>query len=216
MQAAFIAMAVATISNAANAQRARECVAVPASRTASLDSAQQALGFRLYWPAIEACGPERIVAALWTPERDRDGDFGSRIALLRPTDGRSFVAVSFSRGFLESSLPRVRAFEARGRVLALADLGDEGGSWGIEAFEVLRDSLLALGRLDVGKSSRDDENDGSAFSHLAVALSAGEWQVSFDTVVVLEPNRDSRSVIEASPRRPARFRAHGGTWRRLP
>lgn len=200
------------------AQPARECATVPPARTASLDSAQQARGDRLWWPAVEACGPHRIVASLPAPERDHPEDFGARVVLLRPTGGHdltAFAAVSFSRGFLESTSPRLRAFSAGGRVLVLADLGDEGGSWGIEAFEVIQDSLRALGRLEVGKGSRDDENDGSAFQHLSVALRSRRWEVSFDTVVVLRPNRDSRAVVYADPHRPVRFRAADGTWSRV-
>ena len=119
-------------------------------------------------------------------------------------------------GLGDSNAPDLRVYEAMGRVFLLADLGDEGGSWGFATYEAVGDSLRELGRLDVGKASRDDENDQSAVNHVSVRLSAGQWEVGFDTTIVLRPNHESREVVAASPTRPVTFRIEARKWRRLP
>jgi len=215
VSAKFVLLAL-TISVSLQSQDARPCPEVEDRTRRAVQIALSAEDDDAPLPLQSLCRPGIGAVALLSAKRDRPTDYGPRVALIRFGDAMPVRVAAVTPGLSDSQVPDVRVFEAVGRVLLLADLGDEGGSWGFATYEAVGDSLRELGLLDVGKASRDDENDQSAVNHLSVRISAGQWEVRFDTTIVLRPNQDSRAVLAASPLRPVTFRIAEGKWRRVP
>jgi hypothetical protein len=158
------------------------------------------------------CGKLReLIASAWLPGRDTPGDYGPRVVTLRPT-GDGWALAEVTRGLGDSHLPPIRLFASADRVLVLAGLGDEGGSWGIATYEIIDGKLAGRGLLDVGLPT--DEDDQSALDDVRVSLVAGHWQSSLRKTVVLRPNQDTRAVIRFRPPRTITFRLTDAGWNR--
>lgn len=211
-----VALLVLTVPASLRSQDARLCPEVDDSTRRAVQIALSAANDDAPLPLQSLCRPGIGAVALLSAKRDRPTDYGPRVALIRFGEAMPVRVASVTPGLSDSQVPDIRVFEATGRVFLLADLGDEGGSWGFATYEAVGDSLRELGLLDVGKASRDDENDQSAVNHLSVRLSAGQWEVRFDTTIVLRPNQDTRAVVPASRLRPVTFHIAAGKWRRVP
>ncbi len=175
----------------------RECPAAPES-PARVSGSLESLG-----------GPQTTVAtvvpikgmALWLaltrlPARDLASDYGWRVALLADS-GSVAVIRAVSAGEIDSYRPIVRVFDADSVQLVLVQLGDEGGSWGIDTYEVRSLLLLPLGKLDIGRPT--EENDQYLIGDVVVERTTADWQVGATGPVVLHPNQRTRRVIRGAP-----------------
>jgi hypothetical protein len=159
--------------------------------------------------------PSLVIASGWIPAWDDSVDYGPRLLVFRQLEPHRYNLAFVSAGLLESALPYLYLFEAGSRVLILADVGDEG-SWGLDSYELVADSLAGLGILDVGiPAAYEDEPDESAIEHVSVLLRQGRWRAYFDTTVVLRPNHAQDRDVLADARLPIAFEQALPFWHRL-
>jgi hypothetical protein len=170
-----------------------------------------------------AGGPESVVASVYPlcgdsgrsialavlPTRDLGLDYGWRLVLMLDSAGVPIVTFA-SHGAIDSYRPSVRVFRAGAQYLVLAQRGDEGGSWGIETFEVRRHILTSIGTLDVGRPSAD--NDQPNLDAAQVDYTSGGWRVGFPTTVVLWPNQAKRKVIRPAAGQNLWLSPAGAEW----
>jgi hypothetical protein len=155
-----------------------------------------------------------VLAAGEAPGADSDRDYGPRLFLFRQERGAP-VLKSWSIGLWDSVVPDLLAVTSGGKVLVLADIGNEG-SWGIETFEVVGDSLVKRGTLDIGTALEEYGNDASALPYVTIQRTATSWVASVDTAIVLAPNQEAPRRQELTNWQKARFVPGLPVWTLLP
>jgi len=166
-----------------------------------------------FGPFLVLCGQPVAVAAAWVPARDDSSDYGPRLVVL--TRRPHWAVREIQHGMLDTALPDLFAYQVGQRVLLIADIGNEG-SWGLGTFELRGDTLVALGFLDVGLPAPfNSEPDETAIHHASISLAGAQWRVSFDTVIVVQPNQPAskRRLLLGKP--PFVFEQQAGTWHLL-
>jgi hypothetical protein len=150
------------------------------------------------------------------PDRDIGDERGWRVALLIDSAGGPHLRY-VTTGFMDSHRPELRLFRSGLEHLVLIGLGDEGGSWGMAAFDVGPFQVSSLGILDVGlpAESSDPGNDQSALMVAHVERRVNGWQVGFGKPIALYPNQDRRVVRTPARGQKLWFRP-GGDWRLAP
>ena len=156
-----------------------------------------------------------LVAAAWLPARETSTDYGPRVVVLRayPTDSAEVVYVS--DGLMDSTVPDLLAIAGPERTLILADMADEGGSWGFAAYEISPAGTRELALLDVGVPGRAEigESDGSALPYTSGVWENGHWVVRIDTTVVWAPNQESPTRrLMPTRERAVSFELRDGGW----
>lgn len=199
------------------AQDASPCNAPVADSMSLIDAVTSATDDRTSLGDMwRACSRSSLVIASgWIPAKDDSIDYGPRLLVFRQLDPNRYSLAYVSGGLLDSALPYLYLFEAGNRVLILADVGN-GGSWGLDAYELEADTLTSLGILDVGLPAEYEEYpDESAIEHALVSLREGRWRASFDTTIVLRPNHDQDRQVLAGPRSPFTFEQAVPFWHRV-
>jgi hypothetical protein len=208
----FLVAAMAVTTRPLAAQHARRCLPGPLDTAAIANAVVAATdtASRVVFTQ-RLCTRPAVVAAAWVPLRDNERDYGPRLLVLRR--GAAYVVTQLSRGMRDTNMPPLLAFEARGRVLVIADIGNEG-SWGLEAYEFQGDTLRSLGIIDVGLPPAFQEDpDYSPINHVSFRLVGERWQAIFDTTIVLRPSQSptSRRVLRGAP--PFLFDSANPYWR---
>lgn len=163
--------------------------------------------------ALRVCGaPSRWLALVILPSRNHGIDYGWRFALVTDSLATARV-VEVTRGQRDSHAPDYRLVRAGHRYLLLAQLGDEGGSWGLDTYEVSASSITSLGILDVGDPAVGD-NDQPNLPDARPFWTGEAWSVAFRKPVVLRPNQERRRIVSPPAGGEVIFRWRNG-WQRV-
>ena len=159
------------------------------------------------------CGDmTRWLAVVHLPSRDLGMDYGWRVALLADSGAQAVVRF-VTHGLVDSHLPNTRLFQADTSRLLLVSMGDEGGSWGMAAYDVGSDMVFGLGILDVGlPMAGDDENNRDALAIAEPEHTDKGWRVGFRIPIVESPNQHDQRLLSPLNGNRVWFVPHGMHW----
>lgn len=137
--------------------------------------------------------PNHFVISTWMQVKKEEPQ---RRLLLLSKDSAGFREVYRSSGVGDSWILTPTFFVGRDRILILAELGAEE-YYGLIAFEAIRDKVIFLGRLDVGRQVNRDGVVGfeSPLNNSKVEYAHGSYYISVFGDIYIEPGLSTQRKI---------------------